>query len=148
MSGLARLSSDGARVLCVMVDCGMTLALIMEPNKQPINGLLDQEECFLWLPAGWWRRADGVWSVTRAARYRLRHGKPAMMEPDLRVGWIPRHDPEVICYACGMRQRIVRAKLGLPPSSLSIMDVGLHGAKYRPLMEDEFRQRHSDLLRF
>jgi hypothetical protein len=117
--GGARLSKDGAHVLCAMIDCGQVLGWIMEPD--PKNA---EKERFVWLPPGWApRKGDKVWALSTRSKRRLRQGRSsqairvyANTVPSTPVGWRPRLDVpcEIVCPACGLRQRLDADALGLP----------------------------------
>ena len=121
----ARLSKDGAHVICAMVDCGQQLAWIMR-TEQENNG-----EPYVWLPPGWgWRKGGRVWTLTARARRRLRgdawnnpSGQSAqavkvyayMDTDDGPIGWLPALPCEIVCPACALRQPMEASTLRLRP---------------------------------
>lgn len=114
----ARLSKDGAHVLCAMVDCGQALGWIMQADDEN-NG-----KPFVWLPPGWaWRKSDRVWRLTARARERLRAGRSpqalvafANKGAEFPIGWLPALPWDIVCPACDLRQTLDADALGLLPT--------------------------------
>jgi len=105
----AGLSKDGQRVICGMRDCGVTLALIMEPKPDRL-----EKAPFVWFPPGWVWQRDGTWTVSVRARGRLRRGKtpeakhvpgsgvrPTRVWPE---GWVPYLPAMARCWNCNLPQ--------------------------------------------
>jgi hypothetical protein len=107
---LARLSKDGRRVVCGMVDCGTTLAWIVEPKAQNL-----ESEPFVWFPPGWVWQRNGTWTVSARASGRLRQGRKAQAESVIAnrqvdakhpMGYVPYLPAPVVCPRCGFRQTL------------------------------------------
>jgi len=88
----ARLSKDGSRVLCHIVDCGCEIAWVLERGVY-VDGRWQRA---IWFPPGWAPRPDGVWAFTKRAAKRERKGQlPTLHRQPSRRPWKDGHEPLV-----------------------------------------------------
>jgi hypothetical protein len=150
----ARLSSDGSRVLCHIVDCGAEIAWVLEVGVYA-DGRWQRG---LWFPPGWTTRPDGVWVWTARSVKRRRKGQaPADRQPmrGLRPeGQLPWNLPvEAKCPDCGFPQTLDPAVLRVNPNKVDLtrlplapVETALTGYKFKGPVRGELGSR-SDSMR-
>lgn len=115
----ARLDKSRTRVLCGMIDCGKTIARVVDRDGERV----------VWFGPGWVMKRDGSWAFSERAQRRVRRGKTPearavshgiQLEHRAVLGFVPRRLP--VLAQCkdpkcpGGPQELDAQPLGVVPS--------------------------------